>query len=617
MTGSELKTKLCSTKKFLPRYVYNNIKTIGDSNGELELCDCLLEFLKAYIVIQIKEKDNDSSATFQKWFKNKVKKIAKNQIKDSIRQIKDTKYSFYCEEKKLEFDRKKEFKYIIIFDSNQYDDNYEKFYLTHEGIEMNIFSIRDFEEMLDNIVLPSDIFDFLEFRKNFYTQSKLKDNPLIIDELSTDLAMFGRISSDIQVSDYFIMKKYLMKGLKVEEVYRFNYIVNNISNVLGEKDDNTLELMMSFNRNEAINFINLWDNACENARKEVFVLPNVMHDNENVFLCFSKPINCSIDLFNYNYMSIIDSCFKDFECKRVHLFLFESYSNEQFCISCSIIERNNMENSQIKMNKIVHNKNQSNSQLIDIIDDSITYSVLKKILQSNCTDIYTNNESFIVCYSNYPYPIWVWCKDVANKDDVILISNILKNNYISKGKYNFIMNEELLNKLIDIDNSFKGLNHKMDLLSYKLIEINNITNKCDGFMRKASIEDVDYLAKINKDAHYEMEKFTFSLEECKNKVIELINNDNLYVWCNKDNEIVATINKSIDGNYVKIGLVYTVPKHRRKGYAINIVYSVSKELLKSGLIPILYTDGGYEASNECYKKVGYKQVGKLVNVGNE
>ena len=131
MTGSELKTKLCSTKKFLPRYVYNNIKTIGDSNGELELCDCLLEFLKAYIVIQIKEKDNDSSATFQKWFKNKVKKIAKNQIKDSIRQIKDTKYSFYCEEKKLEFDRKKEFKYIIIFDSNQYDDNYEKFYLTH------------------------------------------------------------------------------------------------------------------------------------------------------------------------------------------------------------------------------------------------------------------------------------------------------------------------------------------------------------------------------------------------------------------------------------------------------------------------------------------------------
>lgn len=113
MTGSELKTKLCSTKKFLPRYVYNNIKTIGDSNGELELCDCLLEFLKAYIVIQIKEKDNDSSATFQKWFKNKVKKIAKNQIKDSIRQIKDTKYSFYCEEKNSSLIEKKNLNILL------------------------------------------------------------------------------------------------------------------------------------------------------------------------------------------------------------------------------------------------------------------------------------------------------------------------------------------------------------------------------------------------------------------------------------------------------------------------------------------------------------------------
>lgn len=269
-----------------------------------------------------------------------------------------------------------------------------------------------------------------------------------------------------------------------------------------------------------------------------------------------------------------------------------------------------MINSELKTNK-------NYGHLLNLIDDSITYAVLKKILQGNCTDIYTNYESFIICYSNYPYPIWVWCKDLSNKNDILLISNILKSSYISKGKYNFIMSEELLSKLKDIDNSFNELNHKMDLLSYKLTNINLITNKCDGFMRKASREDVDYLAEINKNAHYEMEKFTFSLEECKNKVIELINNDNLYVWVNKNREIVATINKSVNGNYAKIGLVYTVPKHRRKGYAINIVYSMSKELLDSNLIPILYTDGGYQASNECYKKVGYIQVGKLINVGNE
>jgi len=36
--------------------------------------------------------------------------------------------------------------------------------------------------------------------------------------------------------------------------------------------------------------------------------------------------------------------------------------------------------------------------------------------------------------------------------------------------------------------------------------------------------------------------------------------------------------------------------------------------LDDGLIPILYTNGDYVASNDCYKKIGYVQVGKLVDV---
>lgn len=266
------------------------------------------------------------------------------------------------------------------------------------------------------------------------------------------------------------------------------------------------------------------------------------------------------------------------------------------------------------MNNVIHYINKSNKNLINIIDDSITYSVLKNIMQYNCNDIYTNNESIIICYSNPPYPIWVWCKDISNKEDILSISNILIKEYISKGKCNFIISEYLLNELIKVNDIFKKLIYKMELLSYKLEEINNINYKCDGYMRKATMKDVDYLTLINKDAHYEMEGFTFSLDECKNKVIDLINHDNLYVWCNDNHEIVATTNVLVDGIYSKISLVYTVPSYRRKGYAINLVYSVSKILLDNKLIPILYTDGGYKASNECYKKIGYRQIGKLINV---
>lgn len=337
MTGSELKTKLCATDKFLSRYVYSDITTIGDEHGNLELCDCLLEFLRAYIVIQIKEKDINGTSSFENWFNEKVIKKAIRQIKDSIRQIDEDKYSFYCDGKELRINKTKEFKYIIIFDAKDYDANYRKYFITREGIEINIFSLEDFEKMLNNLVLPSDIFDFLEFRKKFYEETG-KKSPLIIDELSSEVSLFGRVSSDIQVSDYFILKCYLLKGLRIEEISKFNYLMKQISDLFSIDKLLTLETMMSFNRSEVLQFIQLWDDAYNNAREKDFIMPNVVHDGENVFMCFSKPTNCSVDLFNINYDIVLRECFEQLNPKRVHMFVMELYSEEQFCISLALID---------------------------------------------------------------------------------------------------------------------------------------------------------------------------------------------------------------------------------------------------------------------------------------
>ena len=64
-------------------------------------------------------------------------------------------------------------------------------------------------------------------------------------------------------------------------------------------------------------------------------MPNVIHDDENVFTCFSKPINCSVDLFKINFDLVLQECFEQFNPKRVHIFVMELFSEEQFCISFS------------------------------------------------------------------------------------------------------------------------------------------------------------------------------------------------------------------------------------------------------------------------------------------
>ena len=266
------------------------------------------------------------------------------------------------------------------------------------------------------------------------------------------------------------------------------------------------------------------------------------------------------------------------------------------------------------MNKLLHYKNTSNIEVLKLIEGNITYSVLYRILQGDCTDIFTNNKSLIICYSTAPYPIWVWCKDPNNENDINIIAECIKSNYPLEKSFNIIMSHEVLEKLRKKDSYFENVSLKMELFSYQLDIINEINYSCDGYFELAKIEELEEIAHIFKDMYYEMEGFILGIDECKEKALLHINHRRLYAWKNNNNEIVAITSKNIVGGKGSINCVYTLPVQRRKGYAINLVHAVSKELISNNVTPILYTNGNYIASNECYKKIGFKQVGRICNI---
>lgn len=264
-------------------------------------------------------------------------------------------------------------------------------------------------------------------------------------------------------------------------------------------------------------------------------------------------------------------------------------------------------------NKLTYYQNSSCDEAAKIVEKDLSFSVLHNILHFNCKDIYTNHNSIVICYSTPPYPIWVYVKDIENIEDIKVVKDCLKNNYLLKGDFNIIADEKLLNKLIELDDYFSNTKIKMDLLSYRLDELIDISYKVDGHFELAKEKDLDYLAVLFKDMIYEMEQLTFSIDECKEKVKTHLSNKTLFTWINSKDEIVCLTSKGGFGSYSKISSVYTLPSERRKGYAINLVYNVSRIIKEEGLTPVLYTDGGYVASNECYKKIGFYQVGRLVN----
>ena len=64
-----------------------------------------------------------------------------------------------------------------------------------------------------------------------------------------------------------------------------------------------------------------------------------------------------------------------------------------------------------------------------------------------------------------------------------------------------------------------------------------------------------------------------------------------------------------------VNLVYTRPEFRRRHYAQNLVYQVTKQIRETGRAPMLYPDADYAASNACYEKIGYVLRGRLCTIG--
>lgn len=244
-------------------------------------------------------------------------------------------------------------------------------------------------------------------------------------------------------------------------------------------------------------------------------------------------------------------------------------------------------------------------------DDEITFSVLISLLQRECTDIFTNHESVIVCYSNAPFPVWVWVKDAEQPEDVTAIAQCLKEAFPMEQGHYYNLSYELLEKLKETDAYFCQAGRKTGLISHRLDAIQEIHHPCDGQRCVVQQEDLERLIPIWQDMVFEMEGIQHEAEFCRQKILRHIQRRSLFLWKNEEGETVAITGRGDMGKYSKVNAVYTLPGYRRKGYAINLVHQVTQDILKDGLIPILYTDADYIASNSCYEKIGYRPVGQL------
>jgi len=159
-----------------------------------------------------------------------------------------------------------------------------------------------------------------------------------------------------------------------------------------------------------------------------------------------------------------------------------------------------------------------------------------------------------------------------------------------------------------------GLDYRsnMELESYVCLEVRPPSG-VEGNTRIVLPDDADivaeYLSGFVRDA-FGTEQ---SSESLAGAAEELASSGNLYFW-EANGEPVAMANMApASPRYRRINEVYTPREFRKNGYASALVSDICIRLNAEGITPVLYADCANPDSNGVYRKIGFKENGRLLD----
>lgn len=249
--------------------------------------------------------------------------------------------------------------------------------------------------------------------------------------------------------------------------------------------------------------------------------------------------------------------------------------------------------------------------------DKYTFFMLSRIMGGECKLLLTDHERLIICFTCYPYPVWIWTPDDMTKDEKEKAYELVKENGLLTEGQTFNLKYDLADYFIKRASEDKSvLSVKKNMFAYDCPSPIEPNVRADGELHRCTAEDIDELIEFMDLFHRETEADQDDLKEYRRKAEETIrSNINHFFWRNAEGRHAAVCNFRPNGDVACVGLVYTRKEYRRRHYAENLVYQVTKMAKDAGYMPMLYTDADYAASNACYGKIGYVLRGKLCTVG--
>lgn len=245
--------------------------------------------------------------------------------------------------------------------------------------------------------------------------------------------------------------------------------------------------------------------------------------------------------------------------------------------------------------------------------DKYKFNIILKNLPSPTLELYSDEENYIICRGSTKWPTWIWTKDNFDKSKLSEIEQLI-NLYLTEAERDkFTCKKDLYDLLLS--NNFDKINQEDYFeMGFLICYQTKQPKPCDGTLSIPTEEDRETLIEYWYADNQEMngvEKIT--MEKAIEDVDGFLTSGTFYVLRNPRGKIVSMASYSIVGEQAKLAHVYTPQEERGKGYAANLIYLMTNDLLNRNLVPLLYTDYNYIPSNKAYINAGYEDTGILIN----
>ena len=245
--------------------------------------------------------------------------------------------------------------------------------------------------------------------------------------------------------------------------------------------------------------------------------------------------------------------------------------------------------------------------------DKYKFYLISLNLKSESVMLYSDEENYVICRGAVGLPTWIWTKDnfdISKLDEIKTVINL----YLTDAdKDKFTCKKELYDLLVNTGYDYLNSDDYFEMGTLFCRETKQ-PKKCDGYITTPILEEKAILVKYWYDDSQEMNGVSpISMEQAEVDVQKMLDSNKFYIWKNRENKIVCMANYSEVDGQVKLSHVYTPIDERGKGYAANLIYRMTNDLLQQGLVPLFYTDYNYIPSNKAYINDGYEETGILIN----